>query len=366
MHERTVNQPCRAYSERLAGSTVRGDMAAASTAARISFGLLCLLVVAFLPAPQISAVEPRRGPARAFVSNERDGTISVIDTASDQLISTIRVGGRLRGIHLSPNEKILYVAMTYPSNQRESPTDKIVALDPATGATLAKYDGGRDPEQFCLNRTGTRLYTSNEDAGTLSVTDLTSGRVLASVVVGIEPEGVAMSPSGRWVYVTAESSSNVTVIDAVTNRVKATFPVGARPRNAAFSRDGRLAYVTAENGGTVSIVDTRRHAVIDTIVLPRGQVKPMGIAVAPRGNRIYVSNGRGNSVSVIDAVTHRIVATIPVAERPWGIDVTSDGSKVYTANGLSNTVSVISTSTNQVVKAIPVGEGPWGIAIAKR
>src|SRR5689334_88203 len=82
----------------------------------------------------------------AYVSNERDGTITVIDVATDEVVSTIRVGGRLRGIHLSANGKTLYVAMTYPSNQRESDTDKIVALDPATGKITARYDAGSDPE----------------------------------------------------------------------------------------------------------------------------------------------------------------------------------------------------------------------------
>jgi YVTN family beta-propeller protein len=37
----------------------------------------------------------------AFVTNERDGTITVIDTGADRVYSTIKVGGRLRGIRLS-------------------------------------------------------------------------------------------------------------------------------------------------------------------------------------------------------------------------------------------------------------------------
>ena len=39
----------------------------------------------------------------AFVTNERDGTITVIDTGADRVYSTIKVGGRLRGIRLNPD-----------------------------------------------------------------------------------------------------------------------------------------------------------------------------------------------------------------------------------------------------------------------
>src|SRR5437762_1679058 len=47
----------------------------------------------------------------AYVTNERDGTISVIDTKTDQVVSTIKVGGRLRGIRLSADRSKIWVAI---------------------------------------------------------------------------------------------------------------------------------------------------------------------------------------------------------------------------------------------------------------
>jgi YVTN family beta-propeller protein len=38
-------------------------------------------------------------PRRAYVSNETDGTVSVIDLAAQRVISTIHVGKRPRGVH---------------------------------------------------------------------------------------------------------------------------------------------------------------------------------------------------------------------------------------------------------------------------
>ena len=179
------------------------------------------------------ATQPR-GPL-AFVTNERDGTITVIDTGTDRVTSTIKVGGRLRGIRLSPNRDRIWVAISYPSNQSQG-EDKIAELD-VNGKIIAKYDAGTDPENFVIDDHATRLYIANEDAGTASITDVKTNRVIATMPVGMEPEGAAMSPDGRWVYITSEASSTVSVIDTQTGQVTKTFMVGARPREAAFSGD---------------------------------------------------------------------------------------------------------------------------------
>ncbi|MFN2493089.1 MAG: hypothetical protein ABR501_09430 [Pyrinomonadaceae bacterium] len=57
-----------------------------------------------------------KGPL-AYVTNERDGTISVIDTVTDRVISTILVGARPRGIQVGPDKKTIWVALSYPRDR---------------------------------------------------------------------------------------------------------------------------------------------------------------------------------------------------------------------------------------------------------
>lgn len=319
--------------------------------------LLCCLM--------LSSCNSKPSGPLAFVTNERDGTITVIDTGADRVYSTIKVGGRLRGIRLNPDRTRVWVAISYPTNESQG-EDKIAELD-LKGNVIAKYEAGTDPENFVVNDHATRLYIANEDAGTASITDVKTNRVIATMPVGLEPEGAAMSPDGRWVYITSESSSSVSVIDTQNGQVVKQFLVGARPREAAFTADSARAYVTAENGNVVSVVDTRDHSVIKTINLPRGegsaQLKPKGVVVSPDGKRVYVATGRGNSVAVIDGEHLILITLIPVGQRPWGIALTPDGRKLYTANGSSNDVTVVDTVTNKVVATIKAGDGPWGIAL---
>ncbi len=163
------------------------------------------------------------------------------------------------------------------------------------------------------------MYSSNEDAGTTSITDVGTGAVRATLPVGIEPEGVAINPDGRWVYVTAETSNTVSVIDTRTDEVIANFRVDVRPRAGTFAPTGLRAYVTNEISGTVSVVDAATHEVIETIELEGGEAKPVGVSVSPDGTRVYVANGHAGTVSVIDhdepgARKHRSRQT-PVGDR---------------------------------------------------
>ena len=312
--------------------------------------------------PVVPAVPPPS--SLAWVSNERAGTVTVIDTATDKVVATVKLGFRPRGIEVSPDGRRVYVALSDTARNAQGPGDAIVALDAATRQIVTRYDAGTDPERFAVSRDGSRLYASNEDAGTATITDLRKRKVLAALVVGIEPEGVALSPDGHWIYVTAETSNTVSVIDTRAERVVASFLVDPRPRAAAFSPDGRRAYVTAEIGGTVSVVDTVRHQVVRSIPIPGAH--PVGIVVSPDGKRVYVANGHGNAVSVLDAASGKLLASIPVGKRPWGIAVTPDGRKIYTANGVSNNVSVIDATTLRPIATIPAGDGAWGVAIGSR
>jgi PQQ-dependent catabolism-associated beta-propeller protein len=303
-----------------------------------------------------------------YVSNERAGTLSVIDADSLRVVDTIAVGGRPRGIQAAPDGAQVYVAISRPRDGSQPGLQEgVLAVDTATRRPGKLFAVGTDPEAFAIGAAPPRLYAANEDAGTASITDLASGAVRATLLVGLEPEGVALSPDGRFVYVTAETSNTVSAIDTATEQVVASFLVDTRPRAAAFTRDARFAFVSSEVGRALSAVDARRHAVIGRFRFPEPLQRPVGVAVSPDGTRVYVATGRADSVAVFDVSKPeqlRMVSEVPVGKRPWGVALGDAGARLYTANGASNDVSVIDTATGRVRATIAVGDGPWGIAVA--
>jgi len=310
-----------------------------------------------------------------YVTNEDAGTISVVSTTTQKVIGEIPVGTRPRGVEVTRDGGLVYVALsgspkcppTMPDEEcaklgADKTKDGIAVVDARRRAVLRVLPGGSDPEEFDVDAAGGRLFASNEDAGELAIVDLETGDVLSRVAVGGEPEGVRLSPDRATVYVTSESDHAVTVVDAKSGRVLHSIEVGWRPRDSVFSADGSRAYVSSEHGGSVAVVDVATSKVQETIGLPAGSL-PMGLALSPDGQRLYVANGRAGTVSVIDLATSSVVAQVRVGARPWGIGLTSDGKFLYTANGSSNDVSVIDTESLNVVSTVRVGKTPWGIAI---
>ena len=321
------------------------------------------------------AISARGG--HAYVSNEDGNSVSVIDTQSAQVIATIDVGKRPRGMKIDRAGARLFVAVsglpkcppTVPDEEcakrkRDLSADGIAIIDTKSHRVVRVLAAGSDPEQFDLSVDETRMFVANEDVGRTSVVDIASGKVIASIPVGIEPEGVAVAPNGRWVLVTSESDHAVSVIDARTLKVVRSVPVGQRPRDIAFTPDSSVAYVSGEFDASLYRVGLQSDEPASRLLQLRKDARPMAIVLDVPRQRLYMSTGRGGTIAVIDiARIPRLVAEVPVGTRPWGIALSADGTRLYTANGPSDDVSIVDTVALRTLRKIPVGRSPWGVVL---
>jgi YVTN family beta-propeller protein len=335
---------------------------------------------------------PSRAAGKSYlvcVSNERSGTVTVLDGASHNVLATIPVGKRPRGIHPSPDGQQLYVALSGsplrgppPLNSQGNPilkkdeddeeedrsdhsADGIGVVDLRQQRLIKRLAAGSDPEQFAVSADGTRLYVANEDVGTASVLNVNTGKIEHIIPVKREPEGVMLRPGGRQVYVTCETGGEVFVIDTAQNRAVAQFTVGGRPRSVAFVPDGGRAFIPSESVGLVHVVDTATFKETQTVRLPAGS-RPMTALISPDGRTLYVSTGRGGTVCFIDATTYAITRTLNVGPRPWGLALSPEGDILYVANGPSNDISIVDVNAGRELRRVPAGEGPWGIAVVSK
>jgi YVTN family beta-propeller protein len=356
---------------------------------------LCRLCCPLLVAATVLGAGSARAAAsnwQIFVSNEKSGDVSIIDGADLKVLATVPVGKRPRGIHVSPDGKSVYVALSgtpieapphldaqgNPIFQRgknggkedddddavnsDKSADGIGVLDVVQQKVTAKINAGSDPEEFALSKDGTRLYVSNEDTKTASVIDVASGKVDHIILVAQEPEGVGVTPDGKRFLVTCETGGEVFVIDAVNYQTIGHFKVDVRPRSVDFLAGSTVAFIPSESVGELNVVDLGNAKVIKTIVLPPGS-RPMNVRVAPNGSRVYVSNGRAGTVSVIDGRTYELIDTVKVGTRPWGLAISPDGRYLYAANGPSNDISVVDLNTDKEISRVKVGSSPWGVTI---
>lgn len=339
-----------------------------------------LLISACLAALTTACSQKPAGPAgyRLYVTDETSGDMTIIDSANFDAPTQIHLGKRPRGIHASPDGKLLYIALsgspiggpgvdesTLPPPDKSA--DGIGVFDIAQNKIVRTIQGGSDPENFAVSKDGKWIYVSNEDDSGVSFIDLDKGQLTQTIKTGDEPEGVSLTPDGKLIYSTAEADGTVSVIDVPTRTLVKTFKVGRRPRNVVFMPDGQHAYVNAENDGTVGIIDMTKNELTGTIQLGApGEIKPMGLALSEDGKKLYVTTGKGKKLFVVDTGTNQVAQSVEVGTRPWGIALSPDGKEIFTANGQGQDVSMVDAATLTVAKKIKSNGGPWGIQIVSK
>jgi YVTN family beta-propeller protein len=146
----------------------------------------------------VEAPKPAEKPAATYhiyVTNETSNNVSVIDPTTNEVVATVDVGKRPRGIHVSPDRKTVYVALsgspiggpgvdekTLPPADKKA--DGIGVIDVTQNKMVKIIPGGSDPEEFSLNQDGTLLYISNEDDSAASIFEIASGKNVGSFKVG--------------------------------------------------------------------------------------------------------------------------------------------------------------------------------------
>jgi gliding motility-associated-like protein len=284
--------------------------------------------------------------AYAYITNQQAGTVSVVNTSTNAVATTITVGQRPTGVAISPDGTKVYI-----TNQSDNSISVISTITNKVTATFQLQISS--PTGIALSPDGTRIYVVNLGINSLSVLDAATGNLISSIAVGGYPVGVVVSPDGSNVYVT-NSSNNITDYNIAKGNTT-TIPVANGPYEAVISPDGTTLYVTNSGTNTISVVNLSTGTISTTIQVGNN---PEGIAISPDGSTLFVTNVTSGTVSVINAGTNIVTATIPVGSQPTGVSFTSDGAEAYVTNKGDNTVSVISTTGNQVTATFPVGAGP--------
>lgn len=285
----------------------------------------------------------------AYITNQLDGTVSVIDTATNTVTATIPLGGAPLGVGVHPAGTLVYVG--------NASNSVLSVIDTATNTVTATVQLGGSSLGVAVHPAGTSVYVANMGNLTVSVIDTATNTVTTTGTVGGIPVGVAVHPTGASVYVTITTIDRVVVIDTATNTITTSLPVGMGPGGVAVHPAGTAVYVVNGGSSTVSVIDPATNTVTTTI--PVG-ARPIGVAVHPAGTSVYVANFDGDSVSVIDTATNTVTATVPLGRgaSPHGLAAHPAGTSVYVANAGSDNVSVIDTATNMVIATVPVGNLP--------
>lgn len=299
----------------------------------------------------------------AYVVGPVTDEITVIDTQTDQIVTTISLGNPTT-IIVSPDNSTVYVG-----TEEDLPNPPRVAIiDTATNTITNTIDFTATISFFSINPEGTLVYVSDSMNSFISVVDTTTEMIVSTIPLPGVPRSTVFTPDGTRAYVqvaVAMADDIVAVIDVATEAIIDTIPVGNIAGGVmVITPDGNKIYLANTLAPeSVLVISTVSNTVIDTIPFT---TDPIGLAVTPDGSLLYVSLPVNDALALINTTTDTQTGDVffPANTTPTFLAFTSDGFKAYISaiSAPSNQVLVLSTTFNIVIDEVFV-ETPTAIAI---
>lgn len=358
----------------------------------------------FKPVFDVKGQVPELSSLLVYVTNEDSNNVSVINRQLGEVVATVRVGRRPRGIAAGLRRDRLRV---YVAN---SGSNSISVIDPTTNKVEQEIPirFGSAPEGIAVARgpSGDELlFVTDYGSDTVSVVDATTYQEIDKVDVGNGPIAVVVDPpadtvtASRFlsledvnilrnyreryfnVYVVNKDSRDVSVLrmDLQRRRLEEVVRLSVEWNPVALAIDYQRGEVYVANYGS------DRLSVIDIIKVIKGDVKGAvsdisdvgtsvtGLVVDPSFDRLYLLREVPGEIMIIrpfledyytvGTVMPLVIGTIPVGTSPRSMIMDPEARNLYVVNRGSDNVSVVDRTAREVERVIPVGKNPYGIAM---
>jgi DNA-binding beta-propeller fold protein YncE len=184
---------------------------------------------------------------RLYVS--RATHVIVLDLDSGKSVGDIADTPGVHGIALAPE-----LGRGFVSNGREG---TVSIFDLKTLATISKVKAGENPDAILYDPATQRVFTFNGRSQDSTAIDAARGTVLGTIKLDGKPEFAASDGKGE-IFVNIEDKSELTAIDPSKLAVKSTWPLAPceSPTGLSMDRKNRRLFVGCEKMMAVVNADT--------------------------------------------------------------------------------------------------------------
>ncbi|NOS97497.1 MAG: beta-propeller fold lactonase family protein [Methylotenera sp.] len=271
-----------------------------------------------------------------IVATRENGSVSVIDTATNEVINQIKVGQNPEFVRVKGN----LAFVSYEPSSKGGPPP-VPGSAEALKAQAEEDDDDKEPAR-------------------IGIIDLKQGKKIREITGGPETEGIEFSKDGKQLIITNEADNTITVHNIKTGkRIKTikTHDYGDRPRGIKVSPDGKTYVATLEYGNKFLVMN-KNFKVLRTVDTG---ATPYGISYDAAGKYIFVAENKAKLLEVFDAKTFEKVKEIPTGNRCWHFSFTPDDKQIMMACGKSDAIVLIDAQTLEPTKQVEVKKMPWGL-----
>ena len=314
-----------------------------------------------------------------YVGNNGSNSVSVIDAATNEVITTVNLGTAPDvQIAITTDGKTVWVPCF------DGTTGTVQLIDVATNTLLPEIviGSGQVALGVAMSPDGLYAYVVSYAAPTGYITQFnTTTKAIVSTVSGaFEPLTIFITPDGKTAYI-GDGSDTILPVDLTTNPPTLGTQVHLVGTGAfAISPDSAYLYANSETPNhyvaQYNISNANRLAPfpLNTISYPTiVPFQPTGLAMTSDGKTLYVASGSiyFNAIGTINisnpaSPTTGTVVTDATINGPLTIALSSDDNSLYVVSQLDDMTNVINTSSplNPTFKtSVSVGTHPISLAI---
>ena len=185
----------------------------------------------------------------------------------------------------------------------------VAVIDQKTHKVVETIDSGStNGHRLIIAPDGQRLYTENEEDGTVSVIDLPKRKLLGKIKTPHPLAGIAIDADGGTVVAVSDAEPALYLIDTASERVTRTVILKDVPKAAQIARyspDWRILGVTSLNSDTVSLITP---SLGEQTAIKVGS-QPMDMAF--RGDELFVACQGDGSIHIVDIPGRRWKSSFP-------------------------------------------------------
>jgi YVTN family beta-propeller protein len=308
------------------------------------------------------AADTARATARQklYVTNSAGDDVTVIDVATNKVITTIQVGPNPHGIAVPAAQNFILVTI-----EGKKPGE-LLWIDPRTDKITQRMEVGPAPNQLAVTPDGKIAYVPCSD-GYWDVVDLDQRKIIKRIYTGGRPHNTLCSADGKHMYLAPMGApKRVTITDTATHEIVGELPFSDSVRPIALTADEKRFFCNVDGLIGIEVADVGQRKKIYRIPaeLPEGQRRTAsrshGLCIRPDQKEIWECDVEHHDVHVYDirGDKPKQIATIPIGTRIYWLTFSPDGKTCYVAARGANAVAVIDTETKKVMARLPAGKEP--------
>ena len=302
-----------------------------------------------------------------FVANQVEHSVLLVDPISKQILATVGVDINGHEVAVSPDGRFGYVPIYGNTwvGKPGSDGSTIHVVDLRRGRTVAVIDLGKEVRPHCAHfGPDGLLYVSAELANAIFIVDTKTRSLVGEIPTGAShTHMLVISPDGRRIYTANNEAGSVSVLDLPARTLITTIPISKRVQRVSISPDGRFVFTQDQETPRIVVIDTASNSVVRSISLPR---VPFSSIITKDGHWLLANSESGKLV-VVDLASGAVAKTfdtpdVPVLPTPGEFALAPDGIHAYVTCPQGGTIEVLNLKDSKMEEPIRLTKGVDGMA----